>query len=122
MTWEPTYRFIHAYVHQGRIGVLVEIGTETMVVTSTEQFQDFARNLAVHIAANNPADLGALIDQPYVKDPSVSVGKVISDASAELRERVCVTRFVRWDQEPVARPDEPVPPHSPAVIMQFKKA
>jgi elongation factor Ts len=122
MSWSPTFRYIHAYVHQGRIGVLVEIGTETMVVTTSAEFQEFAQDLAMHIAASNPIDVVALVEQPFVKDQAVAVGKVISNAAATFQERVCVTRFVRWDHEPITQPELPAPPRSPAVIMQFKKA
>ncbi|MFH1146406.1 MAG: translation elongation factor Ts [Pseudomonadota bacterium] len=46
---------IQAYVHAGnKIGVLVEVNCETDFVAKTEQFQEFAKNVAMHIAAANP--------------------------------------------------------------------
>ncbi|GAB6988945.1 translation elongation factor Ts [Paenibacillus pini] len=44
-----------AYIHAGgRIGVLVEINCETDFVGKTDQFKEFARDIAMHIAASNP--------------------------------------------------------------------
>ncbi len=43
--------YIH---HGGRIGVLVELNCETDFVANTEDFQELARDLAMHVAASNP--------------------------------------------------------------------
>ena len=45
---------IASYVHGGRIGVLVEVNSETDFVAKNEDFQEFARNVAMHVAALNP--------------------------------------------------------------------
>ncbi|GIO36131.1 elongation factor Ts [Paenibacillus antibioticophila] len=46
---------VESYIHAGgRIGVLVEINCETDFVAKTDQFKDFARDVAMHIAAMNP--------------------------------------------------------------------
>lgn len=46
---------ITAYIHPGnKIGVLVELNCETDFVARTEKFQDFAKKIAMHIAATNP--------------------------------------------------------------------
>ena len=47
---------IQSYIHPGnKIGVLVEVSCETDFVAKTDQFIQFARDLAMHIAATNPA-------------------------------------------------------------------
>jgi elongation factor Ts len=46
---------IDAYVHGGRIGALVEVNCETDFVARTEDFKAFARDIAMHVAATNPA-------------------------------------------------------------------
>ncbi len=44
-----------SYIHPGsRIGVLVEINCETDFVARTDEFQDFARNVAMQVAAASP--------------------------------------------------------------------
>lgn len=46
---------VESYIHAGgRIGVLVEINCETDFVAKTDQFKEFARDVAMHIAAMNP--------------------------------------------------------------------
>ncbi|MCD6352900.1 MAG: translation elongation factor Ts [Proteobacteria bacterium] len=46
---------IGSYVHPGsKIGVMVEVNCETDFVARTEEFNDLAKNLAMHVAAANP--------------------------------------------------------------------
>ncbi len=46
---------IQSYIHMGgKIGVLVEVTCETDFVAKNEDFVEFARNVAMHIAATNP--------------------------------------------------------------------
>ncbi|MGB9762041.1 MAG: translation elongation factor Ts [Caldimicrobium sp.] len=46
---------VEAYIHANKkIGVLVEINCETDFVARTPEFQDFAHNVAMQIAATNP--------------------------------------------------------------------
>lgn len=46
---------VSSYVHAGgRIGVLVEVNSETDFVARNKQFQDFVKDLALHITAMNP--------------------------------------------------------------------
>ena len=46
---------VASYIHAGgKIGVLVEVNCETDFVARTEEFQAFAREVALHVAAANP--------------------------------------------------------------------
>lgn len=46
---------VEAYIHGGgRIGVLVEINCETDFVAKTDEFRQFTKDIAMHIAAANP--------------------------------------------------------------------
>jgi len=46
---------VASYIHAGgQIGALVEVDCETDFVARTEEFQAFAREVAVHVAASNP--------------------------------------------------------------------
>jgi len=50
-----TEGIVESYIHAGgRIGVLVEINCETDFVAKTDQFKEFVRDVAMHIAATNP--------------------------------------------------------------------
>ena len=46
---------IHSYIHMGgKLGVLVEVNCETDFVARNDEFKEFAKNIAMHIAASNP--------------------------------------------------------------------
>ena len=46
---------VNSYIHGGgKVGVLVEVACETDFVARTDDFQDFVRNVAMHIAAASP--------------------------------------------------------------------
>lgn len=52
---EATDGLIVSYIHPGsRLGVLVEVNCETDFVARTEDFQQFARDVSMHIAASQP--------------------------------------------------------------------
>lgn len=47
---------IGSYIHHsGKLGVLVEIQCETDFVAKTEEFEEFSRDVAMHIASMNPS-------------------------------------------------------------------
>ncbi len=49
---------VEAYIHMGgKIGVMVEVNCETDFVAKTDDFKEFARNIAMHIAATSPAGI-----------------------------------------------------------------
>lgn len=51
---------IYSYIHTGaKLGVLLEVNCESDFVAKTEDFEAFAKNIAMHIAAANPAGLTA---------------------------------------------------------------
>ncbi len=49
---------VESYIHMGgKIGVMVEVNCETDFVAKTPEFKSFVRDIAMHIAAANPAYL-----------------------------------------------------------------
>src|SRR5512141_3100181 len=56
---------IGSYVHDGRIGVLVEVNCETDFVARNEIFTNLVKDLALHIAASEPKDIDELLEQPF---------------------------------------------------------
>lgn len=56
---EATEGLVDAYVHSGRIGVLVEVNCETDFVARTDDFKNLVHDLAMHVAASNPAYVSA---------------------------------------------------------------
>ena len=87
---------IGSYVHDGRIGVLVEINCETDFVAKTDEFKDLVKDLCLHIAASEPADVAELLVQPFVKNPELSVGDYVKEHIAKLGENIVVRRFARF--------------------------
>ncbi|WP_309573995.1 translation elongation factor Ts [Desulfoferrobacter suflitae] len=52
---EASEGMVHAYIHGGgRLGVLLEVNCETDFAAKSEDFQEFVKNVAMHIAAANP--------------------------------------------------------------------
>ena len=102
---------IEAYIHTGgRVGALVELGCETDFVARTSEFKDLAHNIAMQVAAMDPAYLDqeemesedsrppaqvSLLQQPFIKDNSRSVGVMVQEMAAKVGENVKLVRFSR---------------------------
>ena len=49
---------VESYIHAGgKLGVMVELNCETDFVAKTDDFREFARDVAMHVAAANPVSL-----------------------------------------------------------------
>jgi elongation factor Ts len=88
---------IHSYLHNGRIGVLVNLRAETDFVVRSDPFQELAHNLAMHIAATAPKDVAELLTQPYVKDESKTVKELVGEVIAKTGENVTIKEFARME-------------------------
>lgn len=55
---EARQGLVDTYVHSGRIGVVLEVNCETDFVARTDDFKNLVHDVAMHIAASNPAYLG----------------------------------------------------------------
>jgi elongation factor Ts len=127
--------------HNGQVGALVELNCETDFVARTEDFQQLARDIALHVASADPIGVNpedvpvdlvererriaeeqvaqegkpenirskivegklkkfvaerTLIEQPFVRDDSKTVGQLIKEASGRLGEAISVRRFARF--------------------------
>ena len=95
--------FISSYVHNGRIGVLVEVNCETSFGAKSDQLLDFGKNIAIQVAASDEevteADnqLEALLSQEYVKAPEQTVADYQKQVSSQIGEKIVIRRFVRYD-------------------------
>ena len=86
---------IQSYVHNERIGVLVNVRAETDFVVRSEPFRALAHDLAMHIAAAAPANVEDLLKQPYVKDESRTVQDIVNDVIAKTGENISIKEFYR---------------------------
>ncbi len=89
--------FLKTYVHNNRVGVLMEIRTETDFAIKSDPFQTLAHELAMQIAAMGPEDVDELLKQPFIKDESQTVQDVVKEAIAEVGENVNIERFARYE-------------------------
>jgi elongation factor Ts len=101
---------VQSYVHAtGKIGVLVEINCETDFVARNEDFQEFARDVALHIAAAAPL---------YVSEEDVPeedrrrelriFEEQASDKPENVRPKIAEGRLRKWLQEIVLLDQEHV--------------
>jgi elongation factor Ts len=133
---------VQSYIHMGgKIGVLVEVNCESDFVAKNEDFQGFARNIAMHIAATNPVGIApedvpaavvekemeiyrgqaqemgkpekmlekiaegkmakffkdnCLMNQPYVRDPNLTITDLLNETIAKIGENISIRRFARF--------------------------
>lgn len=132
---------IGAYIHNGKIGVMVEVNCETDFVARNPDFQALVKDIAMHIAASDPRFISkedvtedvlasereiyreqaratgkpenvlekivegrmskyfseaCLLEQPFVKDPSIFVRDHIATHIQKIGENIQVRRFVRY--------------------------
>ncbi len=132
-----------SYIHGGgRIGVLVEINSETDFVAKNPQFQEFGKDVAMQIAAANPLYVKreevpteeldrerevlkaqalnegkpehivekmvtgriekyykevCLLEQPFIKNPDVTVETLLKEKIATIGENLSIRRFSRYE-------------------------
>jgi len=88
---------LESYIHNERVGVLMEIRCETDFVGRSADFKELSHNLVMHIAATNPIDVEDLLKQPYVKNESLTVEELIKQSIAKFGENIKVERFCRYE-------------------------
>lgn len=88
---------IEAYIHSnGKIGVLVELNCQTDFVARNPDFKSLAKDLAMQVAATESVDVPSLLAEPFIKDPSRTVGSLINEHIAKLGENIKINKFARY--------------------------
>ncbi|MBA3724471.1 MAG: translation elongation factor Ts [Candidatus Levybacteria bacterium] len=89
---------VAAYIHgSGKVGVLVEILCETDFVAKTDEFKHLSKEVAMQIAAMNPADVDSLCKQDYIRDSSQTIDALVKAVIGKLGENITVKRFTRFE-------------------------
>jgi elongation factor Ts len=115
---------IEPYIHgAGRIGSIVEVNCETDFVARTPEFRELAHDLAMQVAATSPiyissdevpasawteleqehggrdkaAAVVVLLEQPFIKDPKLTVRDLVRERIGKLGENIVVRRFARFE-------------------------
>jgi elongation factor Ts len=90
-------------VDGGKAGVIVEVNCETDFVAKTPDFQSLVKKVAAHVAAQAPADVPAFLAQPLAGQPGRTVGQLVQETIAFIKENIVVRRFARFEQAPGAQ-------------------
>ncbi|OGZ53546.1 MAG: elongation factor Ts [Candidatus Ryanbacteria bacterium RIFCSPLOWO2_02_FULL_45_11c] len=89
---------VEAYVHTNqRVGALLEIRSETDFVARNPEFKKLAHEIAMHIAASSPETVPMLLEQPFIKDESKTVGALLTEAISRFGENIQITQFSRFE-------------------------
>jgi elongation factor Ts len=116
---------VEVYVHHSsKIAAIVELNCETDFVARNDEFIQLARDIAIHIAGANPRFLRkevtdeavqaalresevesadefvkqyVLLEQPFVRQPNVTIGQRVQETIAKTGENINVRRFARWE-------------------------
>ena len=80
-------------------GVLLEINSETDFVAKNDTFQGFVANVGQHILATSPADVEAMLAQPFSGDASKTVQTYLSESISIIGENIQIRRFAKFDVE-----------------------
>ncbi len=89
---------IRSYIHPNNaVGVLVKLSCETDYVARNQDFTDLANDISLHIAAMMPETVEDLLDQPFVKNPEITIAKLIDEKTLKIGERIEVSEFTRYE-------------------------
>jgi elongation factor Ts len=96
---------VSSYIHAGgQIGVLVEVNCETDFVARTEQFQEFAREVALHAAAAAPLYVS---EEDVPEEARAAELRVLREQAAaegkpeHVQERIVEGRLRKWLEDVV---------------------
>jgi elongation factor Ts len=89
---------VQSYIHAGnKIGVLVEVDCQTDFVARNEKFVEFARDLALHIAAAAPL---ALSEEEIPAEDRERETRIATEQAADrpenVRERIVTGKLDKW--------------------------
>jgi len=89
---------IEAYVHTNKkVGVLLKLKCETDFVARNQEFKELAHELAMHIAGMDSKDEKSLLEEPYVKNPEITVKDLIDEKIAKFGENIKIAEFIRYE-------------------------
>ncbi len=85
---------VASYVHATKkLGSMVEVLCETDFVARNADFQELAKEIAMHIAAMRPGSVDDLLGQLYVKNQDMTIKELINGYVAKFGENIQIGRF-----------------------------
>ena len=99
------------YIHTNqRIGALVELACESDLTAATDEFNEFANQIAMHVAVMKPRYLSSyevkedenlkedcLLEQQFFQDENKTIQEMLLDFIYEQKENVEIKRFVCFE-------------------------
>lgn len=93
---------IGSYVHDGVVGAMILLSSETDFVSKNEEFVDLARALAMHVAASNPSVLSSEEIDEAAKTAAMSIFKEeVKDKPAEMQEKILEGKMASYFKDQV---------------------
>lgn len=89
---------VASYIHPNNsVGVLLKLSCETDYVAKNDDFVALAGDINLHIAAMMPESVEDLNEQPFVKNPEITIAKLIEEKTLKIGERIEVAEFTRYE-------------------------
>ncbi|HVP05044.1 MAG TPA: translation elongation factor Ts [Dehalococcoidia bacterium] len=105
---------VHSYIHHNhRVGALVEVNCESDFVARTDDFKALVAAVALQVAgkpetlyvtkdelpsgSKDDPKAVVLLEQPFIKDESITIGEMVRDAIAKTGENIRIKRFARFE-------------------------
>jgi elongation factor Ts len=100
---QATEGVVQSYIHAtGKIGVLLEVNCETDFVARNDDFQEFARDVALHIAAANPLYVAEEDVPEDVREAELRIFvEQAEDKPENVRPQIAEGRMRKWLEEVV---------------------
>jgi elongation factor Ts len=90
---------IESYIHGGKIGVLVEVNSETDFVSRTDDFKNLAKELSLHIAASNPLYVNKEDVPPEVIEKEKEIYREQFAGKAEMADKIIEGKLNKYFEE-----------------------
>ncbi|MFL2842758.1 MAG: translation elongation factor Ts [Coraliomargaritaceae bacterium] len=88
---EASDGLVGSYIHLGgKVGVLVEINCESDFVAKTDDFKNFVKDIALHIAAANPV----CVSREDIDPEIIKKERVIAEGQAEGKPAPAIEKIV----------------------------
>ena len=93
---------VDSYIHGGRIGVLIEVNTETDFVAKNEEFKQFVQDMAMQVAASNPKYVTKeeVPEEELEKESEILKQQAINEGKPEaIAEKIVTGRMRKYYEE-----------------------
>lgn len=93
---------VDAYLHGGRIGVLVEVNSETDFVAKNDEFKQFVRDIAMQVAAANPKYVSReeVSEEEIAREKEVLTQQAINEGKPEhIAEKIVEGRMDKFFEQ-----------------------